>query len=133
MQIGVVPAPLEWELWPQAKAYLDPARLQGGFADCIEPDEELFAVLDGDELLAVATAWFNCDLNMVEIKLVGGREHRRWLKALDEAIGRAAKVAGATALCAWGRKGWTKRLSVMGWAVTKLDDGSYGYRRTLKD
>jgi hypothetical protein len=47
----------------------------------------LFAVLDGDELLAVATAWLSTE-HYVEVKLIGGRDHRRWLKRIGQDWGR---------------------------------------------
>jgi hypothetical protein len=129
VEIGSVPAPLEWAHWPEARAFLEPARQQGGFADVIEPDEALWAVMDGDELLACATAWLG--EGFVEIKLVGGRDHRRWLKELDTMIGCAAREAGATSLHAWGRRGWRKPLAALGWAVIGEADGSTAYRREI--
>lgn len=131
MDILVVPNPRTWEHWEQAKAFLEPAARQGGFTEVLEPDEELFAVVDG-ELLAVATAWFAVDERFVEVKLVGGRDHRRWLTALDEKIGACAKEAGATSLRAFGRRGWTRFLRANGWEASELD-GSTAYVRLLGD
>jgi hypothetical protein len=129
MMIGSVPAPLEWTHWKAAEALLEPARVLGGFASVIEPDEALWAVMDGDELLACATAWLG--EGFVEVKLVGGRDHRRWLKELDGAIGAAAKEAGATWLQAFGRRGWVKALGVNGWDSLGETDGMTVYRREL--
>jgi hypothetical protein len=56
---------------------------RGGFSLASRDDEVLFAVTDGYELLAVATAWLSVE-HYVEVKLIGGRDHRRWLKELDE-------------------------------------------------
>jgi hypothetical protein len=86
--------------------------------------------MDGDELVACATAWLGD--GFVEVKLVGGRDHRRWLKQLDEVIGAAAAEAGATWLQAFGRRGWVKALSANGWASLGEVDGSTVYRRELK-
>jgi hypothetical protein len=128
----VVADPLNWDRWPQAEAFLEPARARGNFASVIEPDEELFAVLDhSGELLGAATAWFDTERRFVEVKLVGGREFRRWIGELNDAIGSAAKEAGATSLCAWGRKGWTPALRALGWDTFTLEDGSTGYVRRL--
>ena len=132
-RVRVVPNPQSWSKWEQAKAFLEPARARGDFPDVIEPDEELFAVLDGDELLACATAWFNADENYVEVKLVGGREYRRWLADLDEYIGAAASEAGATRMIAMGRAGWRKALSALGWAVIGETGGSTIYARDLAE
>lgn len=131
LTIGVVADPEHWEHWEQAKAYLEPARARGDFASVIEPDEELFAVLDGDALLAVATAWFDVGEKRVEVKLVGGREHRRWIGALSNTIGAAARGAGATRLLAMGRCGWTRVLPRLGWAVIGEIDGSTIYAREI--
>lgn len=131
MRFSVVPDPKNWEHWEQAKAYLEPAARQGGFTEVLEPDEELFAVFDG-ELLAVATAWFSVDEKFVEVKLVGGKDHRRWLEGLNGMIGACAKEAGATSLRAFGRRGWTKVLGAYGWEAFELDDGT-AYVRLLGD
>jgi hypothetical protein len=130
--IEVIADPHNWEHWEEARAYLEPARARGGFAEVIEPDEELFAVLDGDELLACATAWFDVGENRVEVKLVGGRDHRRWLADLDKDIGAAARGAGATRLIALGRAGWRKALPALGWAVIGETGGSTIYARELR-
>lgn len=130
MQIGFVADHEDWEYWPQAKIYLEPARKVGGFASVIEPDEILWAVMDGDELLACATAWLGD--GFVEIKLVGGKRHRLWIKELDEMIGKAAKDAGAGMLVAFGRHGWTGVLARQGWTIKKMDNGNMAYMRRLE-
>lgn len=129
MQIGSVPAPLEWAHWPEAEAFLEPARKLGGFDSVIDPDEALWAVMDEGELLGCATAWLQGEL--CEVKLVGGRDHRRWIKELDQLIGRAAREAGASRLTAFGRGGWRKILAAQGWESLKLSDGNTAYSREL--
>jgi hypothetical protein len=129
MMIGSVPDPLNWDRWPEAEALLEPARKLGGFEAVIEPDEALWAVMDGDELLGCATAWLG--EGFVEVKLVGGRDHRRWVSELDQLIGAAAKQAGAAWLQAMGRAGWRRSLSALGWAVMGEADGMTVYRREL--
>lgn len=117
MNIGAVADPLLWDRWPEAEALLEPARARGNFASCLEPDEALYVVLDGDDLLAVATAWMGQSEGetYVEVKLVGGRDYRRWVEQLNERIGSDARAAGATRLVAIGRAGWTKSLKALGW------------------
>lgn len=133
MKIGVVADPLNWDRWPQAEAFLEPARELGGFKNVIEPDEELFAVLDGDELLAAATAWFSVDGKYVEVKLVGGKDRRKWLGELDHKIGAMARDAGATRLIAIGRRGWLKELRAIGWVqFGEVDAKTLVYSRDLK-
>jgi hypothetical protein len=102
----------------------------GGFDSVLDDDEALFAVMDGNELLAVATAWMSTD-KYVEVKLVGGRDYRRWLQPLDERIGAAAAEAGATRMVAFGRAGWRKALSALGWDSLGEDDGMTVYSREL--
>lgn len=131
MQIGAVADPLEWDRWPEAKALLEPARQRGDFPSCLESDELLFAVLDGDDLLAAATAWLSTD-GYVEIKLIGGRDYRRWLRALDEAIGAEARAAGATRLIGIGRAGWLKELRRMGWERIGAVEDHHLYARELE-
>ena len=131
--IGVVVDPQSWELWEQAKAYLEPARARGDLPEVIRDHDELFVALDGDDLMGCATAWFNADENFVEVRLVGGRDHRRWVGEMDQAIGRAALEAGATSLRAWGRRGWVKTLGAVGWESIQLNDGGTAYVRRLGD
>lgn len=130
MMIGSVPNPREWHLWPQAEAFLEPARKLGGFDSVIDPDEALWAVMDDGELLGCATAWLQGEL--CEVKLVGGRDYRRWIAELDNIIGRAAREAGASRLTAYGRGGWTRVLAAQGWESFKMDDGNTAYLRRLE-
>jgi len=121
MIIGAVPDPTHWARWPEAKALLEPARVRGEFPSVIEPDEALWAVMDGDELIAVATAWLGDGL--VEVKLLGGKDHPRWLGDLDRTIGNAAAKAGAKRMVGFGRLGWTKALHRLGWTrLRKIED-----------
>jgi hypothetical protein len=128
--IGSVPNPHGWEHWPQAEAFLEPARKLGGFETVIEPDEALWVAMDDGELLGCATAWLG--EGFVEVKLVGGRDHRRWIAELDSMIGAAAREAGATRLQAFGRRGWVKILRALGWAVIGEVDGMTIYHRNLR-
>lgn len=132
MLIGAVADPLLWDRWPEAERLLEPARMRGDFASCLEPDEALYVVLDGDELLAAATAWLSTD-GYVEVKLVGGRERQRWLGELDEAIGAAARDAGATRLVAIGRRGWLRELTRLGWAKHGEVEDQWIFTRELKE
>lgn len=129
--IFAVPDPSGWGRWPEAKAFLEPARARGSFPSVIDPDEVLFAVMDGDELLAVATAWLSVE-HYVEVKLIGGRDHRRWISELDKAIGAAAAEAGATRLIGIGRKGWGKALRRLGWARLKQIEDHWLFERQLE-
>jgi hypothetical protein len=130
MKIGVVPDPLQWDRWSEAETLLEPARARGDFPTVWEPDELLWAVLDGDELLACATAWLSVE-RYVEVKLVGGRDRHKWLSKLDGAIGAAAAEAGATRLTAIGRRGWLRELKRLGWERVGEVEDQFLYARSL--
>lgn len=130
MEIGVVPDPLGWEHWDAAKALLEPARARGGLDSLLDTHELLWAVLDGSELLACATARLTVKRDC-EIILVGGRDRQRWMAELDRRIGAAAAEAGATRLTAYGRRGWLKELTRLGWERLGESNGFTGYARNL--
>lgn len=132
MQIGYVPSPREWERWPEAEALLEPAAaLADEKMDILPEGHLLWAVMDGDELLAVATARITKD-KRCEVPLIGGREYKRWLGELDHKIGTAAAEAGATHLNAMGRRGWARELQRLGWDKLSEDaDGFCTYAREL--
>jgi hypothetical protein len=109
---------------------LEPARARGGFPSALDDDEVLFAVLDGNDLLAVATAWLSTD-GFVEVKLIGGRDHRRWIAELDKIIGAAASEAGATRMVAIGRRGWLKSIAPLGWAQCQPVEDHWLFERIL--
>ena len=131
MNIGCVPDPESWDRWPEAEAILR-------FAQARDPDRKailrphftVWAVMDGDELLAAATARLTVE-NTCEVVLVAGKDHRRWLKQLDEKIGAAAAEAGATRMSAIGRAGWAKSLKALGWA-SEGDGRVRNYWRALE-
>jgi hypothetical protein len=130
MLVGAVADPRKWDRWPEAEAYLEPARARGDFKNVIEPDEALYVVLDGDELLAAATAWLSAD-GHAEVKLVGGRDYRRWLSELNDVIGRDAAEAGATRVIAIGRAGWARSLSALGWVKCQPVEDHWLFERKL--
>ena len=132
LDIGWVPEPEKWDRWPEAEAmlrfaqYRDPARKA-----ILRPHFTVWAVMDGDELLAAATARLTVEKGC-EIVLCGGRDHRRWVKELSETIGKAAAEAGATQIAIIGRAGWAKSLEALGWA-SEGDGRTRRYRRALGD
>lgn len=130
VEIGVVPNPREWDRWGEAEAFLEPARARGDFPSVLEPGEILWAVLDDGDLTGCATAWLSSD-GFVEVKLLGGRNCRRWLKALDERIGAAAAEAGATRLVGIGRVEWTRILRRNGWAKCQPVEDHWLFEREL--
>jgi hypothetical protein len=130
MQIGAVQNPRQWDRWLEAESLLDPARKRGDFPSVLDDDEVLFAVMDGDELLAVATAWLSTE-HYVEVKLIGGRDHRRWLGELGNVIGAAAKEAGAVRMIGIGRAGWLRELKRMGWAKLQPVEDHWLFEKVL--
>jgi hypothetical protein len=130
LNVGAVPNPRDWEHWPKAEAFLEPARRLGNFDTVLEDDEALYVAMDGDELIGCVTARL-CE-GFVEIPLIGGRDHLRWIPELDQMIGLAAHEAGAKWLQGWGRRGWEKTLTVLGWAKIKQDSKSNLYFRHLE-
>jgi hypothetical protein len=124
--IGVVPDPLRHPDWPRIEAFLAPAAERGG-VPILEPGELVWAIY-GPELLGAATARLTTD-GFGEVILVGGRDHRRWIHQLDEAIGNAMREAGMNAVRAYGRKGWAKVLK--NWTVIGDLAAGTGYERTL--
>jgi hypothetical protein len=131
MNIGYVPSPREWSRWPEALALLEPAAaLADEKMEILPPGHLLWAVMDGDELMAVATARLTAD-KRCEVPLIGGRDHKRWLSELDRRIGAAAAEAGATHMTAFGRSGWRRALRLLGWAVCSEEAGFCTYAREL--
>lgn len=131
MQIGWVADPLDWGRWPEAEALLEPARARADeVLDLLGFNELLWVVLDGDDLLAAATARL-CEDGSCEVILVGGRDHRRWLSELNDTIGAAAAEAGATRMTAMGRPGWRKALKAIGWASDSVSSDTTLYTREV--
>lgn len=131
MDVGFVPNPLEWDRWPEAEAMLrfaqarDPER-----RPILEPHFVVWAVMDGDDLLAVATSRLTVT-GVCVVRLVAGVDHRRWLKQLNDKIGAAAAEAGATQIAAMGRSGWRKALADLGWE-SEGTGRTLSYRRALE-
>jgi hypothetical protein len=116
MEIGCVPDPLNWDRWPEAETMLQRAQAyDGNRRPVLRPHFTIWAVMDGDDLLAAATARLTAEKGC-EIVLCAGRDHRRWVKELSEKIGVAAAEAGATHIAIFGRAGWAKSLKALGWA-----------------
>lgn len=132
MNIGWVPSPREWSRWPEAEELLKPAAaLADEPMEVLGHNHLLWAVMDGDDLIAVATARLTED-GRCEVPLIGGRDHKRWLKKLDDLIGQAAAEAGATHMTAFGRRGWLRELKRHGWVKLSEDaDGFCTYARRL--
>lgn len=113
MQVGWVADPLNWDRWPEAEALLEKA-WHPSAGPMLDTNYLVWAVLDGDDLLAAATARLTED-DECEVILVGGRDRHRWLAELDQRIGAAASEAGATRMVACGRRGWVRELGRLGW------------------
>lgn len=130
LEIGVVPNPEQSEHWEALQAFLRPAADRGGLGALIGFNQPLWAVLEDGEPIAAATARPLVD-GSVEIVLVGGRDHHKWLAELDATIGRDAREYGASELRAYGRRGWARALTKLGWEIMGERDGFTAYRRGL--
>lgn len=125
--IGMIRDPLQWDRWPEARAMLDPALQRSDDAwPEIEAalsfdDMQLWAVLDGQSLLAAAVTRIALTKGkeVIELFLLGGEQHQRWLAALDDTICQNAPPS-CVAIRAFGREGWKKPLGVQGWRVSAV-------------
>ena len=127
MIIGIVPDPLGWPDWTKIKAYLEPAAKRGQMP-VYRDGWAVWAVYDGDELLGAATAHL-AEGGWGEVVLVGGRDHTKWIAALDEKIGNWFRDEGMDTMRAFGRKGWRRVLK--GWRMIGEQDGFTAYERPL--
>jgi hypothetical protein len=123
--IGMIHAPLGWELWPSAKAMLHPALMLGD-EDWPEVERDLstnamqlWAVMEGGDLLAAAVTRVAQarDGKVAEVYLIGGADSRDWLGPLNDQIEESARDIGCIAMRAYGREGWKRQLGAMGWKV----------------
>jgi hypothetical protein len=129
--IGWVNDPLNWDRWSEAMELLEPAQARADeILDLLGFNEVLWAVLEDDELLGVATTRLT-EAGDCEVVLVGGRDHQRWVAELNEVLGAEARIAGAKRLVASGRRGWTKALRALGWDSQCVGRDTY-YMRELE-
>lgn len=126
MIIGIVPDPLNHPDWHKMKAFLEPAA-KFGDRPVLKPLEVVWAVYHPG-LVGCAVTGLKTD-GTGEVSLVGGRDHRSWIGALDDMIAAWMQREGMTAVRAYGRKGWRRVLSK--WNSMELDDGMTGYERAL--
>lgn len=126
--IGMIRDPLSWSLWPQARAMLTPALERGGEdwgkveAEIGSGDMQIWAVVE-DGILTAATATrisMGSRGEVVEVFLVGGEGHVRWLAPLNDRIEQAARDIGCVSMRAWGRAGWKKPLAALGWTAAAV-------------
>lgn len=127
LQIGVLADPEHSPLWPRIEALLEPAARRGG-VPVLEQYEDVWAVFYRGVLIAAATTRYLPDERIAEVVLVGGRDHKLWLKPLDDKITAWATLGGLKAVRAYGRPGWKRAL---GWKVIGEKDGFVAYERTL--
>jgi hypothetical protein len=129
LEIGIVPDPEQTPCWSRFKAFLEPAKARGGLDTLLGPHELLWAVFEAGRPIAAATARWIPSERVVEVVLVGGEGFRKWLKPLDDMIGRWARDEGAVALRAYGRSGWAR---VLGWMVIGREGDFTAYERGLR-
>lgn len=123
LTIGLIHDPLSWAHWPVAKAFLDPALMMGDEdwpeveAALTANEQQLWAVMDGNTVIAAAVTRIALTRGgeVVEVYLVGGDDYRRWIAALNDTIEVASREIGCVAMRAYGRLGWLKTLTGLGW------------------
>lgn len=126
--IGMIHAPLSWEHWPAAKAFLDPALMRSDEdwseieASLAKETHQLWAVMEGGNLLAAAVTRVALARGgeVAEVYLVGGHDFERWIGALNGEIETAARQIGCIGMRAYGREGWRKPLAALGWRVNAI-------------
>ncbi len=130
MRIGIIADPLSHPDWPQMEAYLNlAAKIVGADGQKLDPMHMVWAVYDGPVLMAATTARLTF-AGFGEVVLVGGKDHRLWIKPLDEMIGRWMRDEGMASMRAYGRKGWARVLT--DWEVCGVrEDGLTIYERAL--
>ena len=126
MRIGIIADPLNHPDWPTIEALLEPAAKLGNRPVYREWDA-IWCVYDDRELIGVANARLTAEGG--EVALVGGRQHRKWIRKLDWLICSWMRREGMPVVRAFGRKGWRKVLT--DWESMELEDGSTGYEKVL--
>lgn len=125
--IGIYPDAQNGPEWGAIKEFLQPAADRGGVEIERGPGWTVWTVHKGNMLVAAANVRRTTE-KVVEVVLIGGRDHGEWLLSLDRKIGQWAKDEGATVMRAFGRPGWKK---VLGWKVIGMIDNMVGYERAL--
>ena len=123
LEIGMVADPLSSMFWPEAKAALHPALMQSDEdwpeveRDLSANDNQLWIVRHGSGILAAAVTRIAKTRGgeVVEVYLVGGADYLRWIAALHDAIEKAARSINCIGMRAYGRRGWERSLSKLGW------------------
>lgn len=128
LAIGIWPQVETTRAWPQVEALLLPAAIAGGEVIEVGAGWHVWTVHDGPSLIGAANVR-RCDGRTVDVVLVGGRDCRRWIGALDERIGDWAWREGADALTARGRAGWGPILARRGWRAAPAGRAVHYERR----
>lgn len=126
MIIGILPDPETHPDWPAIKAMLEPAAKYGE-REILRPLEAVWAVY-GPHPLGAAVTSLKAD-GTGEVSLVGGRDHVRWISALDELICSWMRREGVSRVRAYGRRGWKRVLK--DWNAVDLNDGTTAYEKVL--
>jgi len=124
--VGVVEDPENSVCWEDVKRHLEPAAGRNGIP-LLEQHDLVWIVAHDGKLKGAATTRLSSE-GYAEVVLVGGRDHRLWLKQLDQKIGEWATSEGCHTLAACGRKGWRRSL---GWDVLGEHAGNVIYGRKL--
>lgn len=126
MMIGIIADPENHPDWQAIKAFLEPAAALAD-REVLKPLDAVWVVY-APEITGAAVACLKAD-GTGEVPLVGGRDHRRWIKRLDNRICAWMRDEGRTAVRACGRKGWRRVLT--DWAVIGIEGDMLIYEKAL--
>lgn len=129
MIIGTLPYAEQSPAWPTISALLQPAADRGG-VPVLEDQEVVWIVSEGVKLIAAATTRMTVD-HRAEVILVGGTRYLEWLGDMSTKIVSWATDEGAVCVQAFGRRGWIKPLTALGWEVIGEENGAIGYEKAL--
>ena len=125
LDIGLIPHPLAWDRWPEARALLSPAldlsdeTWEAVESQLFEGKADLGAVLKGGDLYAamVLRTIEGKEGPVTEVFLIAGREYQLWVPRLSSMLAEWSLKSGCVGLRAWGRPGWKRILEREGWTT----------------
>lgn len=129
MNIGALPEPEEYHLWPGVMALLDHAAMLSGFRT-YDPDDIVWLAIDDGIVIGAATSRLIGN-QTAELIHVAGTRFREWVPQMENMICLWAKACGARVMQAQGRKGWIRLNKAWGWNVTAQNNGTTYYEKEL--
>ena len=119
LELGFLPDPENWHLWPDLLALIDTAAKRGGFRAWDENDLAWIAI-DKGEVIGVATTRMLVG-GQAELMHIAGVRHREWCPHLEAMICDWARANDCDFLISQGRKGWWPIAKRLGWQQAGQD------------